>query len=81
MFDQSFSAENFMTIFHEENRKGNIAFDSMPDAYRVIVGEIKGLQDRANIIIRKKFLKTKQKSGFSSSPKVPCKEKALTKFS
>ena len=43
-----------MTIFHEENRKGNIAFDSMPDAYRVIVGEIKGLQDRANIIIRKK---------------------------
>ena len=54
MFDQSFSAENFMTIFHEENRKGNIAFDSMPDAYRVIVGEIKGLQDRANIIIRKK---------------------------
>ena len=43
MFDQSFSAENFMTIFHEENRKGNIAFDSMPDAYRVIVGEIKGL--------------------------------------
>ena len=54
MFDQSFSAENYMTIFHEENRKGNIVFDNMPDAYRAIVGEIKGLQDRANVITRKK---------------------------
>ena len=38
MFDQSFSAENYLSIFHEENRKGHIAFDDMPGLSGNLVG-------------------------------------------
>ena len=38
MFDQSFSAENYLSIFHEENRKGHIAFDDMPGLCGNLVG-------------------------------------------
>lgn len=54
MFDQSFSAENYLTIFQEENRKGHIAFDTMPEPYRNIVAEIKAKKSAANEITKKK---------------------------
>lgn len=54
MFDQSFSAENYLTIFHEENRKGHIAFDDMPEPYRNIVVEIKTMKSKVNEITKKK---------------------------
>lgn len=54
MFDQSFSAENYLTIFQEENRKGHIAFDTMPEPYRNIVAEIKAKKSVANEITKKK---------------------------
>lgn len=54
MFDQSFSAENYLTIFQEENRKGHIAFDAMPKPYRDIVMEIKAKKSAANEITKKK---------------------------
>ena len=54
MFDQSFSAENYLTIFQEENRKGHIAFDTMPEPYRDIVVEIKEKKSAANEITKKK---------------------------
>lgn len=54
MFDQSFSAEYYLTIFQEENRKGHIAFDTMPEPYRNIVAEIKAKKSAANEITKKK---------------------------
>lgn len=54
MFDQSFSAENYLTIFQEENRKGHIAFDDMPEPYRNIVVQIKTMKSKANDITQKK---------------------------
>ena len=48
MFDQSFSAENYLTIFQEESRKGHIAFDTMSEPYRDIVVEIKAKKSAAN---------------------------------
>lgn len=54
MFDQSFSAENYLTIFQEENRKGHIAFDDMPEPYRNIVVEIKTKKSAINEITKKK---------------------------
>lgn len=54
MFDQSFSAENYLTIFQEENRKGHIAFDAMPEPYRDIVVEIKAKKSATNEITKKK---------------------------
>lgn len=54
MFDQSFSAENYLSIFQEENRKGHIAFDDMPDLYRNIVMEMKAMRSRVNEITKKK---------------------------
>ena len=54
MFDQSFSVENYFTIFQEENRKGHIAFDTMPEPYRDIVVEIKAKRSAANEITKKK---------------------------
>ncbi|MCI2145723.1 MAG: RNA-directed DNA polymerase [Bacteroidales bacterium] len=41
-------------IFNEENRKGHIAFDAMPETYRRIVMEMKTLKDKANDITKKK---------------------------
>ena len=54
MFDQSFSVENYLAIFHEENRKGHIAFDHMPEPYRNIVAEIKTKKSAVNGITKKK---------------------------
>lgn len=54
MFNQSFSVDNYLTIFNEENRKGHIAFDDMPDKYRLIVKDMRSLRDSANCIIKKK---------------------------
>lgn len=54
MFDQSFSVENYLSIFHEENRKGHIAFDDMPEPYRNIVVEIKTMKSKVNEITKKK---------------------------
>lgn len=54
MFDQSFSVENYQAIFHEENRKGHIAFDNMPEPYRKIVIEIKTMKSRIHEISKKK---------------------------
>lgn len=54
MFDQSFSVENYLSIFHEENRKGHIAFDDMPEPYRNIVVEIKAMKSKVNEITKKK---------------------------
>lgn len=54
MFDQSFSAENYLTIFQEENRKGHIAFDDMPEAYRDIVVQMKTMKSKVNDITKKK---------------------------
>ncbi len=54
MFDQSFSVENYLSIFHEENRKGHIAFDDMPEPYRNIVVEIKAMKGKVNEITKKK---------------------------
>lgn len=54
MFDQSFSVENYLSIFHEENRKGHIAFDDMPEPYRNIVSEMKAMKSRAHEITKKK---------------------------
>lgn len=54
MFDQSFSAENYLIIFQEENRKGHIAFDDMPESYRNIVVEIKAKKSAINEITKKK---------------------------
>ena len=54
MFDQSFSAENYLIIFQEENRKGHIAFDNMPEPYRNIVVEIKAKKSAINEITKKK---------------------------
>ena len=46
MFDQSFSVENYLSIFHEENRKGHIAFDDMPEPYRDIVVKMKMMKSK-----------------------------------
>lgn len=54
MFDQSFSVENYLSIFHEENRKGHIAFDDMPESYRDIVVEMKIMKSKVNEITKKK---------------------------
>lgn len=54
MFDQSFSVENYLSIFHEENRKGHIAFDDMPESYRDIVVEMKMMKSKVNEITKKK---------------------------
>lgn len=54
MFDQSFSVENYLSIFHEENRKGHIAFDDMPEHYRNIVSEMKAMKSRTHEITKKK---------------------------
>lgn len=54
MFDQSFSAENYLSIFHEENRKGHIAFDDMPELYKDIVMKMKVMKSRVNEITKKK---------------------------
>jgi hypothetical protein len=54
MFDQSFSAENYLMIFNEENRKGHITFDDMPEKYQNIVREMKRLKDKVNDITKKK---------------------------
>lgn len=54
MFDQSFSVENYLSIFHEENRKGHIAFDDMPEPYRDIVVEMKMMKSKVNEITKKK---------------------------
>ena len=54
MFDQSFSADNYMRIFQEENRKGNIAFDAMPEPYKNIVADMKAQQSEVVEITKKK---------------------------
>ena len=54
MFDQSFSVENYLSIFHEENRKGHIAFDDMPEPYRDIVVKMKMMKSKVNEITKKK---------------------------
>ena len=61
MFDQSFSAENYLTIFQEENRKGHIAFDTMPEPYRDIVVEIKEKKSAANEIQKRKRINEQAK--------------------
>ena len=53
-YDQSFSVENYLSIFHEENRKGHIAFDNMPEPYRDIVVDIKTMKSKVNEITKKK---------------------------
>lgn len=54
MFDQSFSVENYLSIFHEENRKGHIVFDDMPEPYRKIVIEMKAMKSKIHEISKKK---------------------------
>jgi len=54
MFDQSFPAEkNYLIIFQDENRKGHIAFDTMPEPYSDIVVEIKANKSAADEITKK----------------------------
>lgn len=54
MFDQSFSVENYLSIFHEENRRGHIAFEDMPESYKHIVVDMKMKRSRFNEITKKK---------------------------
>ena len=54
MYDQSFSADNYLRIFQEENRKGNIAFDDMPEPYKNIVADMKAQQSEVVEITKKK---------------------------
>ncbi|MCR9010837.1 antiviral reverse transcriptase Drt3a [Gabonibacter chumensis] len=54
MLDQSFSAKNFEDIFNRENRKGNINPELLSDEYKVIIENLKKLNQRQKEIFSKK---------------------------
>lgn len=54
MLDQSFSAENFETIFNIENRKGVLDKDRLSDAYKMCTDYIKELQGKQVLLRMKK---------------------------
>ena len=54
MFDQSFSAKNIEVVFNTENRKGNIDYSRMPQAYIDLVADIRALRAEMADINRKK---------------------------
>lgn len=54
MLDQSFSAENFETIFNIENRKGVLDKDRLSDAYKMCTDYIKELQGKQILLRMKK---------------------------
>lgn len=54
MLDQSFSANNFETIFTILNRQGKVEIDSMSEGYKEVVADIRSVKEELNILSRKK---------------------------
>ena len=55
MFDQSFSLNNFETIFNLELRKGRIDFNGMPQDYTDVVANIRWTRRAMSLQRRKKM--------------------------
>lgn len=54
MLDQSFSAENFETIFTILNRQGKVEIDSMSEEYQTVVADIHTVNEELKTLKRKK---------------------------
>ncbi len=54
ILDQSFSTENFEIIYNILSRKGKVNMDRMPKAYKDIVADITGINERLKELNHKK---------------------------
>lgn len=54
MFDQSFSSKHIEVIFNIENRKGHIDFNTMPQAYKDVVTDIRACRNELLLLHKKK---------------------------
>lgn len=52
--DQSFSTDNFEVIYNLLSRKGKVNIDKMPEPYKKVVAEIKGVNERLKELNHKK---------------------------